>query len=381
MTAGSHGFNGERLREVREARRMTGRELAERLQVSRQAISQYEKGHRSPSADVMFKMARTLNVPLHFFLAKEVRELGGPVFFRSMAAATKSARESAKRRYGWAKDLVSYLTEFVEFPRVNFPSLQVPDDPAALTDEDIEELALEMRRFWGLGEGPIGNVVWLLENNGAVVVTQDFDVKTLDAFSEWDKEGDRPYFVLGRGKGSASRSRLDAAHELGHMVLHRRTRGLPSSVFGLMEEQAYRFAGAFLLPARTFQEDAVPTLRSLVLVKAKWRVSIAAMVKRMRHLELISPNREQRLFANLSRRGWRTREPLDDELESERPQLIQRSFDLLISNGAIRPADLETRLGLYLEDIENITGLSGYFRGNETDHEFPRIIPFDHESV
>jgi Zn-dependent peptidase ImmA (M78 family)/transcriptional regulator with XRE-family HTH domain len=379
MSTASGNFDGGRLTEIIEARKMTRAELSQSLQVSRQAVSQYEKGQRRPSGNVMFRMARILGVPLHFFLGGEVMEVSGPVFFRSMAAATKSARVCAKRRYAWAKKVVKCVREFVEFPRVNFPRFKVPHDPIALTDEEIERIALETRRFWGLGEGPISNVVWLLENNGAIVVRQDLPVKTLDAFSEWSKEDDTPYFVLGAGKGSAVRSRLDAAHELGHMVLHRHARKLQNSdVFRKMEEQAYYFAGAFLLPARSFEKDIMmPTLRALVLAKAKWKVSIGAMIKRMGHLCLLSPAREQRMFANYSRRGWRTNEPLDDEIEMEEPRFIRRSFDLLIKNGVIGADDLESRLGLYTDDIEKVIGLAGYFRRNEKNVQFPRMIRFN----
>lgn len=380
MTAEKGAFSGHRLLEAREARGVSRAEFAQCLGVSKQAVSQYEKGQRSPSGDVMFRMARHLRVPLHFFMSRESAQVTGTVFFRSMAAATKRARESAKRQYVWAKDIVTYLREFIEFPRVAFPSPCLSSDPVALTDEDIERMATETRRFWGLGDGPISNVVWLFENNGAIVIRRDFDVKTLDAFSEWDGENQTPYFVLGAGKTSAVRSRLDAAHELGHMILHRHAKGLSSGVFRLVEDQAYRFAGAFLLPAPTFQAEVVPTLRSLVLAKAKWRVSIGAMIKRMANIGMISPAREQRLFANWSRRGWRMNEPLDDELEIEEPRLIRRSLDLLIQNKILRPDDLKSRLGLYIEDIENAAGLTGYFTQRPEDPEFPKIIQFDQRS-
>ena len=372
-------FNGKRLTEVREARRMTQTDLAELLGVSRQAVSQYEKGQRSPAGEVMFKMARSLRIPLHFFMSGEAMEVSGPVFFRSLASTTKSARESAKRKYGWTKALVKYVREFVEFPIVKFPRFEVPHDPIELTNNEIERIALETRRFWGLGAGPISNLVWLLENNGAVVVRQDLGVKTLDAFSEWNKRDETPYFILGAEKESAVRSRMDAAHELGHMVLHRNIKKLQNSpIFRLMEKQAYYFAGAFLLPETTFKKDVLmPTLRSLVLAKTKWKVSISAMIKRLRHLHIISPSREQRMFANLARRGWRTKEPLDDELEIEEPRLIRRSFDLIMTNGVTRPEDLEAQLGLYIDEIENITGLIGYFRQSEKNNKFPRIIQFN----
>ncbi|MBK8210507.1 MAG: ImmA/IrrE family metallo-endopeptidase [Rhodospirillales bacterium] len=42
---------------------------------------------------------------------------------------------------------------------------------------------------------------------------------TVSAFSFW--EGGHPFIFLGADKQSAARSRFDAAHELGHLILHR----------------------------------------------------------------------------------------------------------------------------------------------------------------
>ena len=138
-----------------------------------------------------------------------------------MSAATKQARVKAVRRFGWLKEMVWYLREYLEFPRMNVPVFSVPQDAAKIKDEFIEEVANECRRYWQLGDGPIADLVLTLENNGIVVSSANFDVETLDAFSQWCSEDSTPYVVLGTDKQSAVRMRYNAAHELGHLVLHR----------------------------------------------------------------------------------------------------------------------------------------------------------------
>jgi len=319
---------------------------------------------------------------MHFFLRDiHIRE-SKPVFFRSMSAATKIARLRARCRYEWLLDIVGYLREFVTLPEVNFPRYaHIPASIGSISDEDIEDVANRTRSHWGIGLGPLSNVTWLLENNGAIVARQKLDAKTLDAFSNWsDNDITTPYFILGIEKMSAVRSRFDAAHELGHMILHHHVddnKLRNPTTFKLIEDQANYFASAFLLPEKTFSQEVfyAPNLEMLVALKSKWRVSIAAMVKRLRHLRLISREREQRLFINISRRHWRTKEPLDDELEIEEPRVLQKVFDVLSNKNIINKQSLTINLGLYIEDIERAIGIPDYFSNAcATTKKFPRIF-------
>jgi Zn-dependent peptidase ImmA (M78 family)/transcriptional regulator with XRE-family HTH domain len=361
MKIGTSQFVGSRLREAREARALTMIALAELIGVTRQAVSQYERGDAFPSPTVMDRITNVLGIPLRFFLRPAAPVPQRVVFYRSLASATKTVRVRAERRYQWLREVVSYLRTFIELPAVNLPAFDVPEDPNYLTSDRIEELASETRRFWGLGDGPISNLVLLLENNGVVVSRHKLDCEALDAFSEWRVGDLAPYIVLGSDKPSAARSRLDASHELAHMVLHRR---VPLAlfnrldVFKLIEEQAFRFATAFLLPERTFSSSfRVATLDVFKSMKATWKVSIGAMIKRAEHLGLINPDHAQRLWMNRTRRGWRVVEPLDDVLELEQPRLLRRTLDLLRRSGRPVKAELESLLGLAASDIESICGL------------------------
>jgi len=53
--------------------------------------------------------------------------------------------------------------------------------------------------------------------------------------------------VLASDKGDAAVSRFDAAHELGHLIMHHDAE--PGDLY--MERQADAFAAAFLMPAET----------------------------------------------------------------------------------------------------------------------------------
>lgn len=358
MTTESLKFQGSRLREAREARALSQVALADLLGVSNSSVSQYESGAQFPSAEIMARICERLNLPAHFFITTRPRREQPPLFWRALTAANKTTRESHERRYNWFRSVISAITEYVEFPKSNFPNFATPTDPNQISDENIEDFASQLRKFWGLGDGPISNVVWLIENQGGVVVRGEIGDSKGDAYSDWDG---RFYMFLGADKESSVRSRFDAGHEIGHAILHKNVpEGVrrQQAIHRLLETQAHRFAGAFLLPASSFPTEIyTPSLQSLLHLKPRWRVSVGAMIMRVHQLGLIDDDRHRQLMIQMSRKGWNRKEPLDDTLEQEKPRLLQRSLDLLLERGVISQEELIRRTHLWPTDIEKLLGL------------------------
>jgi len=357
--AGIQGFKPRKLAEAREARGMTQKALADRLGITRAAVCQYERGQRTPSRQVLLTLSFVLGMPTHYFLQDGGYEVRNAVFFRSMTSATKIPRMQAKRRYEWLVRIVDLLRGFIEFPDVSIPAFELPADPRGIRWDEIDGIANSTRGAMGLGFGPISNVTWLIENKGGIVTSFGLDDAALDAFSNWC-DG-TPFFILNAQKGTAVRWRYDLAHELGHMILHRKVREdllQDHSIFRLTEEQANCFAGAFLLPETSFSQT-LPysvTLDTLIALKSKWKVSISAMVMRLRNLDLVSEKKKQRLFMAISRRQWRTKEPLDDQLEIEEPQILRRAAELLRTHNVLGSQDIEASLGIHKDDIRTLLG-------------------------
>jgi Zn-dependent peptidase ImmA (M78 family) len=168
------------------------------------------------------------------------------------------------------------------------------------------------------------------------------------------------------------RSRYDVAHELGHLLLHRnldRATLEKKAEFNEVEKQAHRFAAAFLLPAESFARElysiAPDSFRAL---KLKWAVSIQMMTMRAEDLDLISTEQKTRLFMHYSRRGWRTQEPLDDQLPVEQPRLIRKAVELLVSERVQSRAEILDALPYAANDIEELAGLPRGFLAEEQPH-------------
>lgn len=367
MRPGTPGFLGERLREAREARGLSATSLADLIGVSRQAVSQYEHGRVTPHPETLKAISRVLNLPVHFFWRESSGRPVVRVSYRSKSSKSRLAEIRAERRFGWLIDIVNYLERFVEFPEVNIPFVDVPSNPYAITDELIEAAAELVREHWRMGDGPVANVIRVLERNGVIVARDELAVDELDALSQW--VNGRPIVILGADKDVAVRARMDAAHELGHLVLHRKV-DLDyfhrSTDRKLMEQQAFRFAGAFLLPRVSFgREVCRPTVDTLLMLKPRWRVSIGAMIKRAEVLGLVTDRQATNLWITLSRRGWRKFEPLDDELQVEEPSTLRLATELIVDERVQTRDQILEHLPFSTRDIEGLAGLSPGYLGRE----------------
>jgi len=387
MKLSTPGFIGKRLKEGREARELTMQGLADILGISRASISKYESGDQSPHPNVLHEISKVLKLPVDFFVNDRPHDYlisDNPIFYRKLSSTTKTARERAERRYEWLQDISHYLGKFIEFPEVNFPFFETPEDPNKISNSMIEDLAKQTRRFWGLGDGPISNVVWLLENNGVIIGRYAFDANELDAFSQNLSGKDdknsfyRPHIVLGDDKKSCARSRFDIAHELGHLIIHGnipRNKFRDSRLHKRIEDQANRFSGAFLFPQESFlKEISLVSLDTLRTLKPRWKLSIAMLLHRAKDLGLVSEENYQNLRINLTRRGWRINEPLDDEIPVEEPKLLCTSMKMIVEEQIQTHADILHSLKLGHRDIEEIIGLpSGYLMEKVTKFDSLRV--------
>lgn len=361
MTIGVDTFVGERLTEAREARGiLTQSALADLLNVSRNAISLYETNKSKPRPEMLAEIAQLLKLKESYFLTPPPPQNLKPIFWRSRHVTTQDKRTVARRRFGWIKWIVdSYLKQFLDMPRLNIPSrrdIGVPDRFEELTDAQIESIGLRCREYWGLRTTPIENMTTLLENNGMLINYGELNSERLDAFSN-ESEYDGSYHIfLGTDKHSALRSRYDAAHELGHLILHSH---ISSSSFsrthGLVEHQAHRFAGAFLMPLQSFKKDVwMTSIEALKTLRDRWKVSVGAMIHRCADIGLFGESDTSRLWTKY-RRSWKEIE--NDNFEFETPQLVRRSVDTIIDAGVRTKSQILYDLPFTQRDIENLVNL------------------------
>ena len=245
-----------------------------------------------------------------------------------------------------------------------------------LTDEDIDIAAENLRRAWGLGDGPIDNVTQLLENNGFIIFRKYLPAEKMDACSL--VLNGRPYILINTYKQTCSRDLINLAHELGHVILHQNISSdvfLSKADFERIEKQAWRFAKSFLMPPAIFSaEVGCPTLNRFIALKKRWRVSISAMIMYCHDLELIDDARKQYFFREMTRMHIRKEEPLDSELPVEQSALLKDAEELLVDSQIFTRTKLFELSRLNIGDYCEMIGLPEDLFATKTVRPQLRII-------
>jgi Zn-dependent peptidase ImmA (M78 family)/DNA-binding XRE family transcriptional regulator len=325
-----------RLTLARQRRGMTLVQLATVSGVSVRSLSAYENGRQQPNQGTVGRLAGALEMPAGFLYAGDVDEIPPEaVSFRAPSKLTAAQRDAARA----AGRIALLLAEWIE-QRFQLPAPDVP----SLSKQDPETAAEVVRAGWGLGVAPLGNLVWLLEAHGVRVFSLAVDCAAVDAFSfTWHQ---RPYVLLNTVK-SGERGRFDAAHELGHLVLHG-GHGLPHGPEA--EQEANRFAAAFLMPRASVLAARLvgATSDRILAAKSIWRVAATALTYRLRELDLLTEWGYRTACVDLSRRGYRTGEP--GGIPRESSQLLDQVLRHLRAEG-VSAADVARELHLFRDEL------------------------------
>ncbi|MEU7909549.1 helix-turn-helix domain-containing protein [Microbispora bryophytorum] len=338
-------FTASRLVLARKRRRMTLAKLSQASNISVRSLTAFENGHKSPSGDTLMSLAGALELPSTFFTASDLAEI--PVNEASFRALTKMSaldRDSALSAGSFAIAINDWIEE-----RFDLPPVDVPTFPH-LQPEEAAEL---LRARWGLGEAPIPHMIRLLEAHGIRVFSLATDCSSVDAFSIRHR-GKQPFIFLNTQK-SGERGRFDAAHELGHLVLHSEHR-IPHGPEA--EKEAQHFASAFLMPrAGIIAQDLHNTSLDRILVAKKaWKVAAIALTYRLHELGLMSDWLYRVTAKQLAQMGYRRSEP--GGIDRESSHLLTKVFAGLRENG-ISALQVAEAVDLTLDELnKHIFGLA-----------------------
>ncbi len=365
MRVGTPGFIPARLVEARAARRIkTQKKLAEILEVDPSTVSRWEKGEIAPDADALTGLASKLNVRREFFL-RGVYESDHPTFHRQLSNTLVGDIRYQQSQMSWLQEVSSILQHYVDFPPVDIPDVLGSSSWKQLREDDIERIALDLRRHWKIGDGPCGDIVPLLERIGIIVGTIEMGTSRLDGLCSWSPDEERPHILLATDKMSFPRRQMDGAHELAHAILHRGVCGEELKAnLKQIETQAFRLASAFLMPSTTYPHEVHrPSLASFLSLKERWRVSIKAQIRRLSDLDIIPSDYVTSLYKLLSAKGWTKEEPLDREWPISKPRILCEALNLIVGSGMRTKSDLlAVEFTMSSGDIEHLVSLpTGWF--------------------
>ena len=312
-------FNPQRLGIARKRRMLNRKTFAYRIGVHVNTLTCWDQGIM-PTEENVNAIARVLEFPKDFFFGADIEE---PTIettsFRSLSTMTAARREAAH-----AAGAIGFMvSDWIE-QRFDLPSPDIPSCPS-YGSGDPADIARGLRQEWALGEQPVWNMIHLLESKGVRIFSLAENTSSVDAFSLW--RNGKPYVFLNNFK-SAERSRFDAAHELGHLIMHQDGR-----INGkLAEEQADCFASEFLMPKADVLAvlPRVNYLQQLIKNKTRWRVSLAALTYRVHKIGITSDWKNRDFCVTIGRDGYRKEEP--NPIEREKSMVLEKVLRALWSD-------------------------------------------------
>lgn len=345
-------FNGANLRLARVFHGLSLDDLAGLVGKSRQFLHKLETNDTcEPTPDLAADLSQQLQVRSEFFYRTLPQALPEEeVHFRKLFTTRSAIKQAAMAKAEMFLQLVNYLEENLQLPEVSIP--MAIDVTSA---DEIEQAAESCRRHWGLGLGPIDNMVRVAERAGAIVTTFNSVSAEVDALSYALK---RPVIVRNDAKPSACRQRFDIAHEIGHFVLHE---GIQTGS-RQTESQANRFASAFLLP-RSMMAAHWPQPKGSRLdwggiknFKLTWKTSKAAILYRAHQLGLIDDAQYKSGVITLRRTGEAISEREDKLIPLEQPNMVHQALQVLCSKGGKSAECLAEELGWSVGLLEEVSG-------------------------
>ncbi len=369
----SKNIIGERIKAARKMAGLSQQVLADQVNISKMMISKYENGLAIPGSGMLLALGKVLGVRVEYFLRPVSGTLQLPRYRRRKALPKREEAMILARTQDW---LERYLTIERILGEEQYLDLPGQDDCRIMSPDDIEDLALKIRKDWSLGLEPIMNVIDLLEQHGirvfVVAASEKFDALTL-----WYNE--HPIIVVNKNM-TWGRQRFSLAHELGHLLLKIepefitaigmdswltpgkntiqdsgvwsvaeagvRSEEIPEKV---SEFAAKRFAAAFLVPCDSVVNELGSKrtrleFRELRLLKLKYGLSMAAWVYRAKDCGIINKDATARHCIELNARGWRKKEP------GEKPPEFPTRMKLLLLHALSEKMITESR---YLELADN----------------------------
>lgn len=305
-------INGERIRQAREIKGITQAELADAVGLQQSHIALFEQNYREPNDHTLGAISIATGFPPAFFRKNSAPEFPlGSLLYRRRKSMSSRDRDKIRQVARLIFETIQAMSNRFKPLELRIPRLSGSPTEAARVVRSSLSLSPDT---------PVTNLVHRLERNGVVVVSVPYEIEEHDAFSVWaDTEPRNPVIVMTAGK-PGDRQQWTVAHELGHLVLHQAFNALLPQI----EDEADEFASEFLMPEEIMREclRCPITLTLLADLKARWRVSMQALVMRAYGLKIITDGQRRYIFRQMAAKGWLHFEPVP--IPSEKPRLLKK---------------------------------------------------------
>ena len=338
-------LNPKQLILAREYRGYSQTDLAKRIKgLSQSNLSKYEKGLDILSDDILMRIISFLEFPVDFFY-KRISNFSENANYRKRVSINKSDRAKIDITCRLIGFIVDQMAHELEYPNFNLQMIDIEERYTPAYIAQYTRILLEI-------EGPIKDINNLLERNGIIIVEFDFDTSLFDGVSFLSDNG-FPIIIVNR-ICSNDRKRFNISHELGHIIMHTAIRNLYPEHRN-KEMEANTFASEFLMPSAGIKSNLYNLkMTDLAELKRFWLTSMASIVMRAKDLGCISQERYKYLNIELSRNGFKRKEPVEVYIDS--PKIFETAYRMYKNELGYTDDDLSKAFALPSDVINRLFG-------------------------
>lgn len=299
----------ERFNFARQRKGLSLQDIADQMgNISKQALHKYEQGKARPDGEGLLQLCTVLEVDPDYFLRPVTVSLQ-QIDFRKRVKLTKTNEGMI------VAEATDYFERFVEIEKLTGERNRFKSPIGIIevsTRTEVEEAAKKFRHALKLGMDPIPNVIGLLDDMGIkcfqLVASAEFD--GLTAVIDNDSTEGKHIGIVVNQFFDVVRQRFTASHELAHQIL----KFPPTMSSNDVETLCHYFAGALLLPGERMIQILSPrrkqlSIYELIDIKIRFGVSMQAILRRAKDLDIISNSTYTGLSIFFTKKGWRKDEP------------------------------------------------------------------------
>ena len=313
---------GKNLKRIRLLKNLSLKDAGNLLNMTATAISKYEKGEILPDSKKLIDFANAYNVKsIELLKVYNVPKMK----FTSFRKKKRLTGQNLELLEELIQDEVAKYLEIIEMNNIDTDNIKLKKY-SCNNLEDVEKAANDFRNYIKISnKQPISDLINILENLGIIII----QIKNPDnRFDDFDGLSEIvnsiPVIVLLDGIKDGARQRFTIAHELGHLVLNINNDELDE------EKLCNRFASALLMPKEAIINEfgysrGNINFFELTAFKNEFKVSYAAIVYRLKDLNIISEYLYKKLSIFLSQRiGKNDPKPIQPETSFQFKKIVYK---------------------------------------------------------
>ena len=315
---------GKNLKRIRLLKSLSLKEAGKLVNMSAPALLKYEKGQVIPNSNKLIEFANAYNVSITELLKSNSNY---NMSFKSFRKKKKLEGQNLDLLKEIINNKVNNYIEVLDLNNIYNYEFKLKSYMCNNLD-DASIAAYNFKRDYNISKNqPISDLISLLENIGINIIQIENINNKFNGFDGLSEIVNNIPFIILMDYDDGARERFTIAHELGHLLLKINNESIDQ------EKACNIFASSLLMPKEAVIKEFGESrnnisLYELLAFKLEYKVSIAAILYRLRELNIISEYLYKKITIKLNSLGYKKDEPnnINKEKSNQYTKLVHKLY-------------------------------------------------------